>query len=157
MRMRLAALALAALPAALAAQGLPDSTRIGINRVFAAWSATNSPGCAVGVARNGAVIFQNGYGMANLELDVPITPGSIFHVASVSKQFTAMAVMLLAADGKLYFTAEEGEVRVVKAGPEFELLAVNPMGDVCMATPAISEGMLLVRTRKNLVCIATAD
>ena len=95
------ALVLAALPGAAAAQALPDSTRIAINRVFASWSATNSPGCAVGVARNGAVVFQNGYGMANLELDVPITPASIFHVASVSKQFTAMAVMLLAADGKL--------------------------------------------------------
>lgn len=100
-RMRFTALALAALPSSLAAQPIPDSTRIAINRVFASWSATNSPGCAVGLARNGSVIFQNGYGMANLELDVPITPASIFHVASVSKQFTAMAVMLLAADGKL--------------------------------------------------------
>lgn len=82
-------------------QGLPDSTRVALNRVFATWSATNSPGCAVGIARNGETIFQNGYGMGNLELDVPITPASIFHVASVSKQFTATAVMLLAADGKL--------------------------------------------------------
>jgi CubicO group peptidase (beta-lactamase class C family) len=55
----------------------------------------------VGVARHGAVVFQNGYGMANLEVDAPITPASIFHVASVSKQFTAMAVALLARDGKL--------------------------------------------------------
>jgi CubicO group peptidase (beta-lactamase class C family) len=96
------ALALAALQAtAPVQQGLPDSSRVALNRVFATWSATNSPGCAVGVARNGETLFQNGYGMANLEHDVPITPTSIFHVASVSKQFTAMAVMLLAADGKL--------------------------------------------------------
>ena len=93
--------ALQAPAAAPAAQGLPDSTRVAINRVFATWSATNSPGCAVGVARNGATLFQNGYGMSNLEHDIPITPASIFHVASVSKQFTAMAIMLLAADGKL--------------------------------------------------------
>lgn len=85
----------------LSAQALPDSTRIALNRVFAGWSATNSPGCAVGASRNGEPVFQNGYGMANLELDVPITPSSIFHVASVSKQFTAMAVLLLAREGKL--------------------------------------------------------
>jgi CubicO group peptidase (beta-lactamase class C family) len=53
------------------------------------------------VSRDGQVIYENGYGMANLELDVPITPASIFHVASVSKQFTAMAIALLARDGKL--------------------------------------------------------
>jgi CubicO group peptidase (beta-lactamase class C family) len=84
-----------------ARQALPDSTRIAVNRVFASWSSTSSPGCAVGVGRNGEPVFQNGYGMANLELDVPIIPSSIFHVASVSKQFTAMAVLLLARDGKL--------------------------------------------------------
>jgi CubicO group peptidase (beta-lactamase class C family) len=84
-----------------ARQALPDSTRIALSRVFAGWSATNSPGCAVGASRNGEPVFENGYGMANLELDVPITPSSIFHVASVSKQFTAMAVLLLARDGKL--------------------------------------------------------
>ena len=94
------ALALFQAPAA-APQALPDSTRVAINRVFATWSASNSPGCAVGVARNGETLFQNGYGMANLEHDIPITPSSIFHVASISKQFTAMAIMLLAADGKL--------------------------------------------------------
>jgi len=84
-----------------ARQALPDSTRIALNRVFASWSGTSSPGCVVGAGRNGDLVFQNGYGMANLELDVPITPASIFHVASVSKQFTAMAVLLLARDGKL--------------------------------------------------------
>jgi CubicO group peptidase (beta-lactamase class C family) len=82
-------------------QGLPDSTRVALNRVFATWTSTNGPGCAVGVSRNSEPLFQNGYGMANLEHDIPITPATIFHVASVSKQFTAMAVMLLAADGKL--------------------------------------------------------
>jgi CubicO group peptidase (beta-lactamase class C family) len=84
-----------------AQQDLPDSTRVALNRVFAAWSSTDSPGCAVGVSQEGRVVFQNGYGMANLELDVPITPASIFHVASVSKQFTAAAVMLLARDGAI--------------------------------------------------------
>src|SRR5687768_3672575 len=93
-----ATLLIGATRAAVAQQPLSDSTRIAVNRVFAGWSATDSPGCALGVSRNGAVVYQNGYGMANLELDVPITPASIFHVASVSKQFTAAAVMLLAQD-----------------------------------------------------------
>jgi outer membrane protein assembly factor BamB len=52
----------------------------------------------------------------------------------------------VAADGRIYFTSEENGVRVVKAGPKFQMLAVNPMGDVCMATPAISDGMIYVRT-----------
>ena len=64
---------------------------------------------------------------------------------------------LLAADGKLYFTSEEGEVRVVKAGPKFELLAVNVMGDICMATPAISDGMIFVRTQHFLYGIGRSD
>ncbi len=64
--------------------------------------------------------------------------------------FTASGV---AADGKLYYTSEEGDVYVVKAGPEFQLLATNSMGEVCMATPAISEGTLYFRTRANLIAI----
>jgi outer membrane protein assembly factor BamB len=64
--------------------------------------------------------------------------------------FTASSV---AADGKLYFTSEEGDIFVVKAGPTFEVLAQNPMGEVCMATPAISEGVLFVRTQGHLVAI----
>ena len=86
---------------ALAQQSERDSLRIAINRVFAPWTSTNAPGCAVGVSQNGNVVFENGYGMANLEHDVPITPASIFHVASVSKQFTAAAIMLLVREGKL--------------------------------------------------------
>jgi outer membrane protein assembly factor BamB len=56
----------------------------------------------------------------------------------------------VAADGRLYFTADEGDVRVVKTGPEFELLAVNNVDDICLATPAISGGMLIVRGQHHL-------
>jgi outer membrane protein assembly factor BamB len=56
----------------------------------------------------------------------------------------------VAADGRLYLTSEEGGVLVVRAGPKYELLATNPMGDVCMATPAISDGMIYVRTQHFL-------
>jgi outer membrane protein assembly factor BamB len=57
---------------------------------------------------------------------------------------------IVAADGRLYCTSEAGEVRVVKAGPQFELLAVNPMEDYVMATPAISNGALFVRSQHYL-------
>jgi len=60
----------------------------------------------------------------------------------------------IAADGKLYFTSQDGEIFVVKAGAKYELLATNPMGEVAMATPAISEGMIFVRTQKHLYGVA---
>jgi outer membrane protein assembly factor BamB len=59
----------------------------------------------------------------------------------------------VAADGRLYFCSEQGEVRVVKAGPVFELLAVNPLGDYIMATPAISNGSLFVRSQHFLISL----
>jgi CubicO group peptidase (beta-lactamase class C family) len=96
-----AALLINAVETGDAQQVLTDSTRLAVNRVFASWTGTDGPGCALGISRNGEVVYQNGYGMANLELEVPITPASIFHVASVSKQFTAAAVMLLVQDGSL--------------------------------------------------------
>jgi CubicO group peptidase (beta-lactamase class C family) len=83
-----------------AQRGADTTTRI-VDRAFEAWRNTDSPGCAVGISRNGRVVYERGYGMANLETGTPITPASIFHVASISKQFTAMAIMLLANDGKL--------------------------------------------------------
>lgn len=57
----------------------------------------------------------------------------------------------VAADGRIYFSSEENGVRVIKAGPKFELLATNPVGDICMATPAISDGLFLLRTQKYLI------
>ncbi len=60
----------------------------------------------------------------------------------------------VAADGKVYFTSEDGDIFVIAAGPSFELLARNPMGEVAMATPAISEGMLIFRTQGHVVAIA---
>ncbi len=60
----------------------------------------------------------------------------------------------VAADGKVYFSSEDGDVFVLAAGARFELLARNPMGEVTMATPAISEGMLLFRTQGHVVAVA---
>jgi outer membrane protein assembly factor BamB len=64
--------------------------------------------------------------------------------------FTASPV---AADGKLYHTSEDGEIYVVQIGEAYKELAVNDMGEICMATPAISEGTLLFRTRGHLVAV----
>ncbi len=69
-------------------------------------------------------------------------------------KMTGFSASGVAADGKLYFASEEGDVFVVKAGPEFEILATNPMKDICMATPAISEGVLYFRTHHHLVAIS---
>ena len=72
-----------------------------VDRLFVAWDKPDSPGCALAVIKDGKVIHKRGYGSANLEYDIPITPSTVFHVASVSKQFTAFAVTLLANQGKL--------------------------------------------------------
>jgi len=61
--------------------------------------------------------------------------------------FTASPI---AADNKIYFTGEDGEIFAIKAGPQYELLATNSMHEVCMATPAISEGMIFVRTQQHV-------
>jgi len=61
--------------------------------------------------------------------------------------FTASPV---ASDGKIYLSSEDGDVFVVKAGPKYELLATNPVGEVLMATPAISDGLLIVRSTKHV-------
>jgi outer membrane protein assembly factor BamB len=66
----------------------------------------------------------------------------------------AFTASMVASDGKIYLSSEDGEVFVVKAGPKHELLSVNPMGEVLMATPAISDGMLIVRGIKHLFAIA---
>jgi CubicO group peptidase (beta-lactamase class C family) len=74
-----------------------------IDKIFAQWDTPSSPGCALAVVRNTAVVYARGYGVANLELNVPITPQTVFDIGSVSKQFTAMSIVLLAQDGKLSF------------------------------------------------------
>jgi CubicO group peptidase (beta-lactamase class C family) len=72
-----------------------------VDQLFAPWDVPGSPGAALAVARDGAIVYERGYGLAQLEYDVPITPTTVFHVASVSKQFTAFAVTMLAEEGKL--------------------------------------------------------
>src|SRR5437773_1034705 len=66
----------------------------------------------------------------------------------------AYSASVVAADGKIYFSSEDGDIFVVRAGPKYELLAQNPMGEVLMATPAISDGIIFVRGINNLYAIA---
>jgi outer membrane protein assembly factor BamB len=60
----------------------------------------------------------------------------------------------VAADGKLYLPSEDGEMFVVKAGPKYELLATNAMGEALMATPAISDGLLIIRGQRHVFAVA---
>jgi len=77
------------------------STAARVNSLFAAWNRPDSPGCGVGVSRKGAVIYERGYGMASLERKVPITSSTVFHLASITKPFTAMSILLAAERGLL--------------------------------------------------------
>jgi CubicO group peptidase (beta-lactamase class C family) len=79
----------------------PEKIEKQIDHIFKEWDTTTTPGAAVAVIKEGKVLLDKGYGIANLEYGVPIKPETIFHVASVSKQFTAMAIVLLELDGKL--------------------------------------------------------
>ena len=88
-------------PLGVTAQTAPDTAARAVDRLFDAWRGSGTPGCEVCVSRNGQVILERGYGMAKLETETPIGPSTIFHAASIAKQFTAMAIMLLVRDGKL--------------------------------------------------------
>ena len=72
-----------------------------VDGLFAKWDRTDSPGCAVAIIQDGETLYTRGYGAADLDHGVAIGPQSVFDVASVSKQFTAAAIVLLAQDGKL--------------------------------------------------------
>ncbi len=72
-----------------------------VDRLFARWDREDTPGCALAVSHRGRIIYERCYGMANLSHDIPIVPTTAFHVASLSKQFTSAAVLLLADQGRL--------------------------------------------------------
>jgi CubicO group peptidase (beta-lactamase class C family) len=72
-----------------------------VDEVFQDLTAAGSPGCALGVYRGGQMIYEKGYGLANIEENVPISPKSVFDIGSTSKQFTATSILLLERAGKL--------------------------------------------------------
>ena len=78
---------------------IPEASTI--DSIFAEWDKPNSPGGSLGIIREGKLIYARGYGMANLEYDIPNDANSVFRIGSTSKQFTAACIVLLAKEGKL--------------------------------------------------------
>lgn len=72
-----------------------------IDRLFSPWDNPQSPGCALAVIQNSRIIYKEGYGLANLDHDVKITPKTVFRIGSISKQFTAACIQILHKEGKL--------------------------------------------------------
>ena len=93
----LAVLVILGLPAAARA----DETTDRVDRLFARWDGPDSPGGALGVVKDGRLVYEKAVGKADVEQDRSINSETVFHIASLSKQFTAMAVLLLEKDGKL--------------------------------------------------------
>jgi outer membrane protein assembly factor BamB len=126
----------------------PDSTR----NKFIVWS----------VKRGGAYmqtpLIYDGY-LYNLQVNGALTcfdamTGEIKYKENLKEAFSASGI---AADGKLYFISEEGNIYVIKAGQEFKILARNSMKDVCIATPAISGNAIFIRTRHAVVAVENID
>jgi CubicO group peptidase (beta-lactamase class C family) len=99
-RIALLAAFLAAPVAASASQPAPSPERQ-IDALFAKWNRPDMPGAVVGVIRDGKVVLTKRYGMADIERGAPMSPSAAFFIGSMSKQFTAFAIHLLAHDGKL--------------------------------------------------------
>src|SRR5262245_16692579 len=93
-RASLAALALVTLTACSRQHSKSLNDRIDL--LFAEWNKPDAPGCSIGIGRNGTTLYEHGYGVANLDLGVPISSASVFNAASISKQFTAISILLLA-------------------------------------------------------------
>lgn len=72
-----------------------------VDQIFATFNRPGSPGCSLGVIRNGAFVYRKSYGEASLEFSVPFSPESVFYVGSISKQFTAASMVLAAEQGSL--------------------------------------------------------
>src|ERR1700751_3429645 len=78
----------------------PGNLTSKVDAVFQKMDSTVSPGCSLSVMKDGKIIYERGYGMADLDHNIPNTPTTVFHVASMSKQFTAASILLLAQQGK---------------------------------------------------------
>lgn len=102
----LVSLLLALVLPAMAQTPARKDLNVAINELLAETFKPNEPGAAVIVIKDGQTVFRKGYGMANLELGVPIEPDMIFRIGSVTKQFTAVAVLMLAEQGKLALSDE---------------------------------------------------
>lgn len=83
-----------------------------------------------------------------------IATGAEVYRQRLNHQGSGFSASPVAADGKLYFSSEDGEMFVVRAGPTFELLATNTMGEPLMATPALAAGMMFIRGQHHLFAVS---
>ncbi len=88
-----------------------------VDQIFAPFSQANSPGCSLGVIRDGKLLYRNSYDAASLELGVPLSPDSVFYVGSISKQFTAASVVLAAEQG--YLSLDDDVRKYVPELPDY--------------------------------------
>lgn len=105
-------------PRALAASDSAGSNAAQVDKLFQQWDKPDSPGCAVAVMHGGQIVYERGYGMADLAHSVKITPTTVFWLASMSKQFTATAVLMLAQQGKI--SLDDPIQKYVPEVPNFE-------------------------------------
>lgn len=84
-----------------ATQPRDEKAAAAVDEVFGDYTTPGSPGCALAVFRDGKIVYEKGYGLANIEENVAITPETVFDIGSTSKQFTASSILLLEKQGKL--------------------------------------------------------
>jgi len=116
-----------------------------------AWSAAGDGAYMITPVLYGGLLYvskNNGVFMA-----FDARTGERLYQQRLGNGTTGFTASLVAGDGKVYATSEDGDVYVIKAGRAFEVLSVNPLGDFAMATPAISEGVFYFRTGKSLMAI----
>lgn len=80
---------------------IQESEAVAIDTIFSEWNQPNTPGCALGIVKDGELAYAQGYGLANMEYDIPNSAHSVFRIGSTSKQFTAACIVLLAEQGRL--------------------------------------------------------
>ena len=94
-------LALSFIMTSIAFAQIPEADQI--DAVFKAWGNREVPGASLGIFKDGEILYSKGYGMANLEYNIPNDANSVFRIGSTSKQFTAACIVLLESEGKLSF------------------------------------------------------
>lgn len=143
-------LLLAAMFTVLATSAVADESKPltgQIDAVFAKFDKPDSPGCAVAVVKDGQVIHNRGYGIANLDYGLPIKSDSVFYMASVSKQFTAACIALLAQDGKL--SLDDPIQKHIPEIPEYEGGPITVRHLVHHTSGLRDYLMLMVLARRN--------
>ena len=111
-----------------------------VDQIFRAHDSTHSPGCAVAVVQEGQLVLSDGYGLANLDHRIPLRSTSVFRIASVSKQFTAAAILLLAQEGAL--SLDDDVRRFLPELPEFDRQIT--VGDLIHHTSGLRDYLVLL-------------